>query len=116
MYKQANEIVSVIETYLRESANLPEESKPAPEEIELHITKLLIDNNLVDKTFSIEVFPLDNSYILRPRNLYTSTIIGGMPMFCKVCGKLKEPVRYKGIADNKIGYMPCTHEQTESSN
>jgi hypothetical protein len=110
MDKQVNEVVGMIETYLRESANLPEESKPAFEEIELHIMSLLIDNNLVDKTFSIEVFPLDNSYILRPRNHYTSTIIGGLPMFCKECGKLKEPVHYKGMMENKIGYVPCSHE------
>ena|ERR1035437_2157969 len=116
MDKQANEIVSVIETYLRESANLPAEEKPLPEEIENHIMKLLLDTNLVDKTFLIEVIPINNSYILRPRNQYTSTIIGGLPMFCKVCGKLKEPVHYKGMAENKVGYLPCKHEQTESSN
>ena len=116
MNKESSDIVRMIETYLRESANMSLEDKPAPEEIELNITKMLIDNNLVDKTFTIEVVPLDNSYILRPRNQYTSIIIGGMPMFCRVCGKLKEPVRYKGMAENKVGYMPCTHEQSEKSN
>ena len=109
MEKQTKEIVGIIEKYLRESANMSLNDKPSLEEIELQITSILIDNNLVDETFSIEVIPINNSYILRSRNQYTSIIIGGMPMFCKECGKLKEPVRYKGMAENKIGYLPCTH-------
>ena len=116
MDKQVDEVMRLIETYLREAANMPLEDKPAPEEIELHIMSLLIENNLVDQTFSIDVFPLDNSYILRPRNLYTSTIIGGLPMFFKVCGKLMEPERSKGKEKASVGNKTCKHEQNEQSN
>jgi hypothetical protein len=116
MDKKANKIVDRVEAYLRNAASLPLNKRPTPKEIELHITELFIINSLVSELFSIEVIPIDNSYLLRPRNNYASVIMGALAMFCKVCGKLKEPVRYKGMAENKIGYLPCTHEQNERSN
>jgi hypothetical protein len=116
MDKKVKKVVGMIETYLREVSSLPEHGRPMPKEIEIHITNLLINNDLVDKAFAIEVIPIKISYIMRPRNQYTSTIMGGLPMFCKVCGRLLEPVRYKGMADNKFGYLPCSHEQSGQSN
>jgi hypothetical protein len=116
MSKQEVEIVSMIGTYLREAAGMPEDKRPKPIEIEYHITKLLVDTNLVDRIFTIEVIPINNNYMLRPRNVYTSMLMGALPMFCSECGKLMEPIRYKGMAENKIGYMPCPHGFTEQSN
>jgi transcriptional regulator CtsR len=94
MNKETTDIVDIIETYLREVA----EKKPTPEEIEFNITKLLMENELVSDEFAFEVVPLKDSYILRTRNLYTSKLLGAMPSFCKICGKL-------------LGKSPCTHEQ-----
>lgn len=106
----------MIETYLRESANIPLEEKPKPEEIEFNITRLLIEKDQVESLFTIEVVPLDNSYILRPRNLYTSMIIWAMPMFCKECGKLLEPFHFRGKEETIPGYMPCSHQLNEHNN
>ena len=94
MKKESSEIVGVIETYLKSAA----EEKTTPEQIEFNITKLLMENALVNDQFAIEVVPLKDSYILRTRNLYTSDILGAMPGFCRVCGKL-------------LGKSPCVHEQ-----
>jgi hypothetical protein len=91
MNKESSEIVSVIETYLKEAQNL------IPEEIGIRITEMLIEQKLVSDLFAIEVVPLKESYILRTRNLYTSDILGAMPVFCKICGKL-------------LGKTPCIHE------
>lgn len=82
MNKESSEIVSVIETYLKEAQNL------IPEEIGIRITEMLIEQKLVSDLFAIEVVPLKDSYILRTRNLYTSDILGAMPGFCKICAKL----------------------------
>ena len=92
MNKESSEIVGVIETYLREAQD------STPEEIGIHITEILIEQKLVSDEFAFEVVPLKDSYILRTRNLYTSDILGAMPGFCKVCGKL-------------LGKSPCQHEQ-----
>jgi hypothetical protein len=97
MNKETSEIVSVIETYLRDTA----EEKPTPEEIGIHITKLLIEHSLVIDLFAVEVIQVGDSYMLRTRNKYTSDLIGAMPSFCKVCGKM-------------LGKNPCMHEQNES--
>lgn len=94
MKKESSEIVDIIETYLKEVA----EGMHSPEEIEFNITKLLLEHALVSDEFAIEVVPLMDSYILRTRNLYTSDIIGALPSFCKVCGKL-------------ISKTLCAHEQ-----
>lgn len=94
MNKETTDIVDIIETYLRKAA----EENPTPEDIEFNITKLLMENELVSDEFAIEVVPLKDSYMLRTRNLYTSDILGAMPSFCKVCGKL-------------LGKSPSTHEQ-----
>ena len=93
MNKQINKIVSVIESYLKEV----DEENQTPKEIELHITKLLEENNLISDFFTIEVIPLIDSYMLRARNQYTSIILGAMPGFCKIFGK-------------RLGQTPCTHE------
>ena len=93
MNKRINEIVGLIETYLKEIAK----EKPKPAEIEFHISKLLIEHTLVGDLFTIEVIPLNDSYILIARNQYTSIILGAMPSFCKICGKL-------------LGKTPCLHE------
>ena len=100
----------MIETYLRESANIPLKEKPTPGEIEFNITRLLIDKDQVEALFTVEVIPLDNSYILRPRNNYTLMILGAMPIFCKECGKLLDPVHFRGKEENTDGYMPCSHK------
>ena len=92
MDNESSEIVSVIETYLKEAQNL------TPEEIGTHITDMLIRQKLVSDQFAIEVVPLKDSYNLRTRNLYTSDILGAMPGFCKICGRL-------------LGKSPCQHEQ-----
>ena len=94
MNKQINKIVSVIESYLKEV----DEENQTPKEIELHITKLLEENNLVSDFFTIEVIPLIDSYMLRARNQYTSIILGAMPSFCKIFGR-------------RLGKTPCHHEQ-----
>jgi hypothetical protein len=94
MNKESSKIVGAIETYLKEVAV----EKATPEEIGLNITKLLLGHSLVSDEFAIEVIPLKDSYMLRTRNLYTSKIIGALPSFCKICGKL-------------LGKIPCTHEQ-----
>ena len=94
MNKESSKIVGAIETYLKEVAV----EKATPEEIGLHITKLLIEHSLISDEFAIEAIPLKDSYMLRTRNKYTSDLIGAMPSFCKVCGKL-------------LGGIPCTHEQ-----
>jgi hypothetical protein len=98
MNKEASKIIGMIEAYLRESANIPLEEKPTPKEIEFNITRLLIDKDQVEDLFTIEVIPLNDSYMLRTRNQYTSLILGAMPSFCKICGKL-------------LGKSPCQHEQ-----
>ena len=98
MNKETTDIVDIIETYLKAVA----EKKPTPEEIEIHITKLLVEHSLVSDEFAIEVIPLNDSYMLRTRNLYTSKLLGAMPSFCKVCGKL-------------LGKTPCKHDQNERS-
>jgi hypothetical protein len=90
MNKKTSEIVGIIETYLKEAQG------STPEEIGIHITKMLIELSMVSDLFSIEVVPLKDSYILRTRNLYTSDILGAMPGFCKICGKL-------------LGKTACTH-------
>jgi len=92
MDKKTNEIVGAIEIYLKKVA----EEEITSEEIGLNLTSLLIKCNLVSDLFSIEVVPLNDTYMLRTRNLYTSNIIGAMPSFYKVCGKL-------------IGKTPCIH-------
>ena len=56
---QTNEIVGIIETYLKEAQNL------TPEEIGFNITKLLIGHALISDLFAIEVIPLNDSYMLR---------------------------------------------------
>ena len=94
MNKESSEIVSTIETYMKEAA----EGEPTPEEIGFQITKLLKEHSFVTDLFSIEVIPLSDGYLLRTRNKYTSDIIGAMPSFCKVCGKL-------------LGKNPCKYEQ-----
>ena len=94
MDKDTDKIIRIIETYLKEVA----EEIPTPEEIGFNITNLLIEHELVSDLFSIEVIQVGNSYMLRTRNKYTSDIIGAMPSFCKVCGKL-------------LGITPCKHEQ-----
>jgi len=96
MNKETSEIIAAIESYLKEAT----EEKPTPEEIGIYITNLLIKQGLVDESFSIEVIPIFDTYVLRTRNLYTSKLIGAMPSFCKLCGKL-------------VGKTPCTHEQDE---
>jgi len=83
----------MIETYLKKIA----EEKLTPEEIGIRITEMLIEQKLVSDLFAIEVVPLKDSYMLRARNKYTSDIIGAMPGFCKICGKL-------------LGKSPCRHE------
>lgn len=100
----------MVEAYLREAVNMPAEEKPTPEEIELYITRLLFDKDQVEYLFSIEIIPVDNSYILKPKNDYTSIILGEMPMFCRECGKLLESVHFRGREENTSGYMPCFHE------
>jgi hypothetical protein len=92
MNKQINKIVSVIESYLKEV----DEENQTPKEIELHITKLLEENELVSDFFTIEVIPLIGSYMLRARNHYTSIILGAMPSFCK-------------IFEKRLDKTPCTH-------
>ena len=95
MNKLTTEIVGMIETYLKEAQNL------TPKEIEFHILKVLLEHGLVNELFSIEVISLNDSYMLRTRNQYTSIILGAMPSFCRICGKL-------------LGRTPCAHEQNES--
>lgn len=92
MDKKTSEIVSIIGTYLKVVSG----EDIAPENIGLNITTQLIELHLVSDHFSIEVVSLNDTYMLRTRNLYTSNVIGAMPSFCKVCGKL-------------IGKTPCTH-------
>ena len=92
MNKESSEIVGVIETYLKETQNL------TPEEIGIRIAEMLTEQKLVSDQFAIEVIPLKDSYILRTRNLYSSDILGAMPGFCRVCGKM-------------LGKSPCQHEQ-----
>ena len=92
MNKKSSEIVGVIETYLKETQNL------TPEEIGIRIAEMLTEQKLVSDQFAIEVIPLKDSYILRTRNLYSSDILGAMPGFCRVCGKM-------------LGKSPCQHEQ-----
>jgi hypothetical protein len=92
MNKETSEIVNIIETYLKEAQSL------TPDEIGFNITKLLKDRELVSDEFAIEVIPLNDSYMLRTRNQYTSLILGAMPSFCKECGKL-------------LGGAPCAHEK-----
>jgi len=104
MNKESSEIVGVIETYLREAQDY------TPEEIEHYITELLVEHALVSDEFAIEVVPLKDCYILRTRNLYTSDILGAMPMFCRKCGKLFDPVHFRGRDETTSGYMPCSHE------
>jgi hypothetical protein len=94
MNKQINKIVGVIESYLKGV----DEVNPTPKEIELNITKLLEEHDLVSDFFTIEVIPLNGSYMLRARNQYTSIILGAMPSFCKIFGK-------------RLGKTPCQHEQ-----
>jgi len=94
MNKKASEIVGIIETYLKDAS----EERHTPKEIEFHILNLLLEHGLVNELFSIEVIPLNDSYMLRTRNQYTSLILGAMPSFCKICGKLS-------------GKSPCQHEQ-----
>ena len=94
MNKQINKIVGIIESYLKGV----DEVNPTPKEIELNITKLLEEHDLVSDFFTIEVIPLIDSYILRARNQYTSFILGAMPSFCKIFGK-------------RLGKSPCQHEQ-----
>ena len=98
MNKEASKIIGMIEAYLRESANIPLEEKPKPEEIEFNITRLLIEKDQVEVLFTIEVVPLNGNYMLRARNQYTSFILGAMPSFCKIFGK-------------RLGKTPCTHEK-----
>jgi len=93
MNKQTKEIIGLIESYLKDAS----EEKPTSKEIESHISNLLVEHGLVNELFSIEVIPLNDSYMFRTRNQYTSLILGAMPSFCKVCGKL-------------LGKTPCTHE------
>jgi hypothetical protein len=93
MNKESSEIVCVIETYIKEVA----EEKPTSEEIGIHITKLLIGHTMVSDEFLIDVVPLNDSYMFRTRNKYTSDLIGAMPSFCRACGKL-------------LGNAPCQHE------
>jgi len=81
MDKKASKIVDKVETYLRNTASLPLNKRPTPNEIELHITELFVINSLVSELFSIEVIPIDNTFILRPRNSYTSIIMGALLMF-----------------------------------
>jgi hypothetical protein len=94
MNKESSEIVSTIESYLKEVS----EKEYAPVDIGIHITSLLIGHELVNELFLIEVVPLKDCYVLRSRNLYTTNLVGAMPGFCRVCGKL-------------VGKTPCTHEQ-----
>ena len=94
MNKQTREIVGIIETYLKKVAD----EKSKPKEIELQITALLIEHALVNDQFAIEVIPIYYTYMLRTNNGYTCNLLGAMPSFCKVCGKL-------------LGKNPCTHEQ-----
>ena|ERR1035437_7440160 len=110
MDKKTSKIVDKVETYLRESANMPLEEKPTPNEIELHITKLFIINLLVSELFSIEVIPIDNSYLLRLRNNYASVIMRALPMFCKKCGMILEPVLFRG--ENGNSYLPYSHSNS----
>ena len=91
MNKESSEIVGAIESYMKEVRD------STPEEIGFQITKLLKERALVSDEFLIDVVPLKDSYMLRTRNLYTSNIIGALPSFCKICGKL-------------LGKSPCTHE------
>jgi hypothetical protein len=92
MNKETSEIVSTIETFLKEVS----EKEYSPEDIGIHIADLLIKHNLVNELFLIEVVPLKDCYVLRSRNLYTTNVVGSMPGFCKICGKL-------------LGKNPCTH-------
>jgi hypothetical protein len=94
MNKLTTEIVGMIESYLKDAS----EEKPTPKEIEFHILNLLLEHGLVNELFSIEVISLNDSYMLRTRNQYTSLILGAMPSFCRICGKL-------------VGKSPCQHEQ-----
>ena len=94
MNKESREIVSAIENYLKEVT----EVKPIPEEMGNQITSLLIEHELVSDQFAIEVISLHDSYMFRTRNKYTSDVIGALPSFCRVCGKL-------------LGKSPCQHEQ-----
>lgn len=92
MNKQSSEIIGAIESYFKEA------QYTTPEEIGDHITSMLIKQALVTDLFSIEVISLNESYMLRTRNKYTSDIIGALPSFCKICGK-------------QLGKNPCTHER-----
>ena len=62
MNKESSEIVSVIETYLKEAQD------STPEEIGIRITEMLIEQKLVSDLFAIEVVPLKDSFMLRTRN------------------------------------------------
>ena len=108
MDKKATQIVNKVETYLRVASNLPLDKRPTSKEIEHHITELFITNSLVSELFSIEVIPVGNTYRIKPRNRYTSIIMGALPMFCKECGRLLEPTQFRGIDENC--YLPCSHE------
>jgi hypothetical protein len=94
MNKESAEIIGAIEIYFKKIAD----EKPTPEEIEVHITRLLKEKALVNDNFEIQVIPIYNTYMLRTNNGYTCDLLGAMPSFCKVCGKI-------------LGKTPCTHEQ-----
>ena len=91
---ETSEIIGALESYLRELYD------STPEETGIHITKLLIEHELVTDLFTIEVITLNDSYMLRTRNKYTSDLIGALPSFSKICGKL-------------LDKTPCTHQQNE---
>lgn len=91
MNKETSETISIIKSYLMEAQD------STPEEIGFQITNLLIEHSLVSDQFLIEVVPLNNCYVLRSRNLYTTNLVGAMPGFCRVCGKL-------------VGKTSCTHK------
>ena len=95
MNKETIEILSAIESYLKGIA----EEKIAAEDIGINITNLLIEQGLVNESFSIEVIPIFDSYVFRSRNLDTTNTIGAMPSFCKECGML-------------LGKSPCQHDNS----
>jgi hypothetical protein len=108
---KTEEALKELETGLRKLLEDPlKEISYSPEDLETVIKSILARAGAEYKLLDIEVVPLKETTAIRPRNQYTSTLIGGLPMFCSECGRFRKIIPHK--EDGKIksmDYLQCYH-------